>query len=417
MAKNSPATELASVIGPHRIHPFPARMAPAIALRRLRQSRSVRVLDPMSGSGTTLVVAKMLGHEAIGFDTDPLAVMIAKAWCQGVDEEGIKARAEAVLASAQRRYCDMSLADAYPMGADDETKAFVRFWFDDTNRRQLACLSRAISAVHEDAERSLLWCVLSRMIITKRATAACSRRWTCHTADHAPRAFEIAPFKAFSQFPVVLKAVLRAAPFNNQRPDLKAVRVRQADARAIPLKDRSVDIVITSPPYLNMIDYMRGHKLSLVWLGKQIKDLRDIRSSNIGTEISVDVRKDAPYLERILARMTTVESLSDKHQGMLSRYVMDMDSVVRESLQGFLFAVEEATFVVGDSTLKGVAFIPRTQPRSAPLARQHGFVLRSQTKREIPEGRRYLPPPTSRDAGSQFQTRMREEVILTFSKN
>jgi DNA modification methylase len=411
MAKNNQAAELASVIGPHRVHPFPARMAPAIALGRLRQPKSVRVLDPMSGSGTTLVVAKMLGHEAIGFDTDPLAVMIAKAWCQGVNEEEVKARAETVLASAQRRYRNMPGADAYPMGADEETKAFVRFWFDDTNRRQLACLSRAISAVHDDAERSILWCVLSRMIITKGGGVSRAMD-VSHSRPH--REFDIAPFKAFSQFPIVLKAVLRAAPFKNQRADLKTVKVRQADARAIPLKDRSVDIVITSPPYLNMIDYMRGHKLSLVWLGKQIKDLREIRSSNIGTEVSIDARKDAPYLEKILARMTKVESLSDKHQGMLSRYVMDMDGVVRE-IYRVLVRGGKATFVVGDSTLKGVFIQNSAAIRS--LAREHGFTLRSQTSREIPEGRRYLPPPTARDAGSQFQARMREEVILTFSKN
>lgn len=411
MAKNNQAAELASVIGPHRVHPFPARMAPVIALRRLRQPKSLRVLDPMSGSGTTLVVAKMLGHEAIGFDTDPLAVMIAKAWCQGVNEDNIKARAEAVLASAQRRYRNMPVADAYPMGADEETKAFVRFWFDDTNRRQLACLSRAISAVHDDAERSLLWCVLSRMIITKgggvsRATDV------SHSRPH--REFDIAPFKAFSQFPIVLKAVLRAAPFKNQRSDLKAVKVRQADARAIPLKDGSIDIVITSPPYLNMIDYMRGHKLSLVWLGQRIKGLRDIRSSNIGTELSNDIRKDEPYFEKILSRMTVVSSLRNKHKGMLSRYIRDMDGVVKE-IYRVLAPGGKATFVVGDSTLKGVFIENSAAIRS--LAREHGFVLRSQTRREIPAGRRYLPPPTSRDAGSQFQARMREEVILTFSKN
>lgn len=411
MEKSNEVSELASVIGRHRVHPFPARMAPAIALGRLRSSKSMRVLDPMSGSGTTLVVARLLGHEAIGFDTDPLAVMIAKAWCQGIDEDKLKKRAEAVLASAKRLYSKMTPAKAYPMGADDETKAFVRFWFDGTNRRQLACLSRSIALVRDDAERSLLWCVLSRMIITKGGGVSLAMD-VSHSRPH--REFTTAPFKAFSQFPIVLKAVLRAAPFKNQRRQLKAVKVKQADARAIPLKDRTVDIVITSPPYLNMIDYMRGHKLSLVWLGKKVKALRDIRSSNIGTELSNDSRKDEPYIQKIMSRMTAVESLQNKHKGMLARYVRDMDLVVGE-IHRVLVPGGKATFVVGDSTLKGVFIRNSSAIRS--LAVQHGFAFSSQSTREIPDGRRYLPPPTARAAGAQFQTRMREEVILTFSKN
>lgn len=411
MTANSQASELASVIGRHRVHPFPARMAPAIALARLRQDKSLRVLDPMAGSGTTLVVARMLGHEAIGFDTDPLAVMIAKAWCQGINEERLKIRAKAVLVSARRRYPKMTTGLAYPIGADEETKAFVRFWFDETNRRQLACLSRAIALVRDEAERSLLWCVLSRMIITKGGGVSLAMD-VSHSRPH--REFEKAPFKAFSQFPIVLKAVLRAVPFKDQGRQLRAAKVNQGDARTIPLKDRSVDIVITSPPYLNAIDYMRGHKLSLVWLGKNIAKLRNIRSSNIGTELSNDSREDAPYLAKTLSRMTSVASLQNKHKGMLARYVRDMDRVVGE-IHRVLVPGGKATFVVGDSTLKGVFIRNSTAIRS--LARQHGFSLRSYSKRDIPAGRRYLPPPTARDAGSQFRARMREEIILTFSKN
>ncbi len=411
MEKSNAVSELASVIGRHRVHPFPARMAPAIALGRLRNGNSMRVLDPMSGSGTTLVVARLLGHKAIGFDTDPLAVMIAKAWCQGIDEEELKERAKAVLASAQRLNSKMTSARAYPMGADEETKAFVRFWFDETNRRQLACLSRSIALVRDDTERSLLWCVLSRMIITKGGGVSLAMD-VSHSRPH--REFTRAPFKAFSQFPNVLKAVLRAAPFKNQRRQLKSVTVKQADARAIPLKDRTVDIVITSPPYLNAIDYMRGHKLSLVWLGNKVKALRDIRSSNIGTELSNDSRKDEPYIGKILSRMTALDSLKNKHKGMLARYVRDMDRVVSE-IHRVLVPGGKVTFVVGDSTLKGV-FI-RNSSAIRALAVHHGFSLSSQSTHEIPDGRRYLPPPTARDAGTQFQTRMREEVILTFSKN
>ena len=61
------------------IHPFPARMAPDLAMERLKNiRRGALVLDPMAGSGTVLRQATELGHRALGFDTDPLAVLMAK---------------------------------------------------------------------------------------------------------------------------------------------------------------------------------------------------------------------------------------------------------------------------------------------------------------------------------------------------
>jgi hypothetical protein len=68
------------------IHPFPARVAPELVWDELPDhTTKLRVLDPMAGSGTTLVTARLRGHEAIGFDRDPLAVLIARAWLTNVE--------------------------------------------------------------------------------------------------------------------------------------------------------------------------------------------------------------------------------------------------------------------------------------------------------------------------------------------
>jgi ribosomal protein L11 methylase PrmA len=57
-------------------------MAPGLALDRLPRPQAglFRVLDAMMGSGTIPVLAAMRQHEAVGFDLDPLAVLIAQAW-------------------------------------------------------------------------------------------------------------------------------------------------------------------------------------------------------------------------------------------------------------------------------------------------------------------------------------------------
>ena len=86
------------------IHPFPARMAADFVWKKLPTSQPrLRVLDPMAGSGTTLVAARMRGHEAIGFDRDPLAVLIAGAWASDVDVETTVKKAAQVLTRAKER--------------------------------------------------------------------------------------------------------------------------------------------------------------------------------------------------------------------------------------------------------------------------------------------------------------------------
>src|SRR5689334_4591917 len=113
------------------IHPFPARMATGFVWRHLPEAgERLRVLDPMAGSGTSMVTARLRGHEAVGFDRDPLAVLIASAWAADVDVTNTKKRASEVLERAKKRFRKLSQREAYPRGASDETKEFVRYWFD-----------------------------------------------------------------------------------------------------------------------------------------------------------------------------------------------------------------------------------------------------------------------------------------------
>ncbi len=65
----------------HGWHPFPAKFPPQLPhlfIETLSASGDT-VLDPMLGSGTTLVEAQRLGRRAIGCDIDPLARLISAA--------------------------------------------------------------------------------------------------------------------------------------------------------------------------------------------------------------------------------------------------------------------------------------------------------------------------------------------------
>lgn len=389
------------------IHPFPARMAPSIVWDSLpNNEKRLRILDPMAGSGTTLASARAKGHQAIGCDTDPLALLIARGWCSDVDSDVLRYRAELVLERARKLSEELTKENAYPSKADGETRKFLDFWFDDTNRIQLTALSRCISRVHALIDRSLLWCAFSRLIITKKMGVSLAMDIS-HSRPH--RKYETAPIQAFDKFIDAVNYIIKKAPFKDAIK-IPAAIIRQGDARKLPFRSKSCDMVITSPPYLNAIDYIRGHKFSLVWMGHSISSLRLIRTDNIGSENS-GTSKKADQFQETLQRMGDVQKLDCRHFGMVMRYVVEMNRVFSECRR-VLKDDGQAVFVIGDSTLRGL-FIKNSEGL-IHLAHKNGFRITAKTTRPLPENRRYLPPPTAGNTAGDLQRRMREEVILRF---
>ena len=64
----------------HGLHAYAAKCPPQLLRYGLRYYSKLgeTVMDPMAGSGTTLVEARLLGRNVIGYDIDPLARLIAQ---------------------------------------------------------------------------------------------------------------------------------------------------------------------------------------------------------------------------------------------------------------------------------------------------------------------------------------------------
>jgi hypothetical protein len=362
----------------------------------------------MAGSGTTVVVSRLLGHRALGFDTDPLALLIAEVWSADVDRAAIVKKAPRILARAIDQSRAMPFRDAYPAGADEETRAFVRYWFDRTNRRQLTALAYEISRVRNKDQRTFFWCAFSRLIITKSMGASLAMDIS-HSRPH--KVYDVAPLRPFNKFLQSVDAVLRGAPFAGDEKHPRAV-VCKGDARHLPIRSATVDYVITSPPYLNAIDYLRGHKFSLVWMGHRLGNIRRLRSTNVGAELSVDADQKA-FVAKAVREMGSVQLLESRVRGMLARYVVDMDKVLAE-ISRVLKKRGEAVLVVGDSTIRDI-FVENSRCLIF-LGERNGLSLQSMRRRTLPDNRRYLPPPGHKVSGIQLRARMRKEVVLVFSK-
>ena len=135
-----PSSRVPATTEQPKLHPFPARMAPDIALRAFSflPSNSI-ILDPMCGSGTVLLEAARNGHDAIGFDVDPLAVLIARVRSRPLDP--------AVLMRMSSRLVDRALQldpdeITLPwMDEDPETRLFVDYWFAPNQQQTLRSLA------------------------------------------------------------------------------------------------------------------------------------------------------------------------------------------------------------------------------------------------------------------------------------
>jgi hypothetical protein len=330
-------------------------------------------------------------------------------WCANIDSEKCIRWAGTAAKTARERYRDISEVAAYPPNADDETRFFIKYWFDATARKQLTALAKAITETGEPLVRDFLWCAFSRLIITKQMGASLAMD-VSHSRPH--KVYRRAPINALDKFEQVAAKMTGLCPFDVSE-DAPQPKVYKRDARNLPFGDGSIDVVITSPPYLNAIDYLRGHRMSLVWMGHRIGHLRKIRSSNVGAEVGLQGTLDVAFFPPVLKEMGAGDRISERLRRMLARYVHDMDAVLSETAR-VLTENGQAVFVVGDSTLEGTYI--RNSRAIAWLGKRHGLDLVSTRRRQLPNNRRYLPPPTSNGAGEQLGKRMREEVILSFRK-
>jgi hypothetical protein len=241
---------------------------------------------------------------------------------------------------------------------------------------------------------------LSRVIITKDRGASLARD-VSHSRPHRVR--DDNDFNVYAGF-------MQAARVIAKRLAPEAIRghatVELGDARTLGDGDRgSYDVAVTSPPYLNAIDYLRGHRLTLIWLGHAIGELKTLRSAGTGAERiaehgAFDVE---PFVKPLAGR-----PLEDRYLGWIRRYSSDMSDTLA-TLRTVVRPGGRIVIVVGNSLIRGNAIDNAVIIRHC--AKKEGLALEGTKRRTIPARRRYLPPP--RD-GTPFASRMRTESVLTF---
>jgi hypothetical protein len=383
-------------------------MAPEIALNELAEMSCDKVvLDPMSGSGMVLAQASRLGIPSIGVDLDPLARLISSVGATPISEKSVR-KSLHILLDRCRSDIKAGRKVRLPWMDDDEpTSRFIEFWFDHEQSRVLRYLSYHLIVAPVTtvvATRNLLIAAVSRLIITKEPKASLARD-TAHSRPH--RTIVENDFDVVGALETSVEHILSTL----KRSELQiGARTYLGDARKLTrVASGSVDCVLTSPPYLNAIDYMRGHKLSLVWWGHSLGSLSAIRSKAIGSEKASTHGVGKGF--DILVQDYDLSELSPRSTSMLKRYYYDLCAQLSETAR-VLRPNGWATYVIGNSNIRGT-YVPNHELLSSAALRS-GLRQTNVKVREIPNTRRYLPTPS--DGKSALGGRMRSEFILKFER-
>ena len=158
----------------------------------------------------------------------------------------------------------------------------------------------------------------SSIIVTKSGGVSMARD-LAHTRPH--RDGTKIPKNAIEQFSIRLRK--NTASMAQLNVDTAGPLVSFGDAKRIPLASNTVDLIVTSPPYANAIDYMRAHKFSLVWFKKSVAELGELRAAYIGSErVGRSGYGHLPETaERVIA---TIEALDRSKARILRKYFLEM---------------------------------------------------------------------------------------------
>lgn len=357
----------------HRWFKYPAgfsyRLVEAL-IDELGLNQSHWILDPFVGCGTVSVVAKMRGVNSVGIEAHPFVYWVAKVKCFW----------EFDLVQLRRKLAELLRAISLPTKSDldaqdlSEFPELVRKCFSETNLRKLKFIRDTIMAFEfTPQERDLFLLALAD---TLRSASKAGAGWPYIAPSEYHAKQERDAITVFSETAQMFVQDLKEAQANRAKVNV-ACELLLHDAREpYPLNDESVDLVITSPPYLNNYDYADRTRLELYFFG-WAKSWRDItenirerliaaattqirRTDFRDNPLNEAIRQIAPAVYDELRRKISQLAEIRRHKGgkksydlMVAGYFNDMVQVLKEVYR-VLKRGAQFVMVLGDSAPYGV---------------------------------------------------------------
>lgn len=346
----------------HNIHPYPAKFIPQIpaAIIQSYSNRRDVILDPFCGSGTTLLEAIIRDRRAVGLDSNPIGVLVSRAKTTvltNAEASLVEASVNEVAETAAKIRADANWLSSVIKKDTIPLFPNIDHWFKPQVQIELTFLKKLISEnqfsqqIHNFLNASL------SAIVVKVSNQDSDTRW-------------VARPKQIGNGETIRAYIRKVLDNLRKNRELGAV-LRGKNIHATVIADdvnsilnyvpgESVDLIVTSPPYLNSFDYYLYHKLRMFWLGYDHKKVQALeigsrnKHSDHGLEGSV-----------FIAQMKS--AFSDLHQTLKRRgYCAAVigDSELRAELVRMDKAYLEMMDGIGFELVNKVSFDQRKYTRS-----------------------------------------------------
>jgi DNA modification methylase len=244
-------------------------------------TRSGTVLDPFCGVGTTLVESIKRGHRAIGFEINPYAALAARTKTRALRVDATK------LSRAVHRFdasYEPKVSSGYAPRSQPPTAFKTRgVFYSPLVLRKVLILQDFIDGLRDETLKDLFRLAFAATMVT----------YSNYSYEPSLGQRKSAGRENVEDFAV---GQIVSAKLHEMLEDVRSTQKssqRRAAGRVIEdsffraekyLDEESVDLIITSPPYLNNYHYNRNTRPHLYWLGfvESPADMKPLEDSNFG---------------------------------------------------------------------------------------------------------------------------------------
>ena len=264
----------------HGIYTYPAKFIPHLASRLICEysNEGDSVLDPMMGSGTVIVESLLRNRIAFGSDINEIAYLITKVKAKVQNTQTLEKQ---MLRLQHECFNVGGLFENAEKNKIIPENERIDYWFKSEQKEQLGILLFYISQVDEPDIRDFFLVCFAQIL---KSTSIWLQKSVKPTRDMKKQILE--PFELF--FKHAQKMIKKNDEYSTLLSEKiknnldKFINIKLCDSRNLMLEDESIDLIITSPPYVTSYEYADLHQLPLLWFGV-LKDLPEFRKKIIGS--------------------------------------------------------------------------------------------------------------------------------------
>ena len=367
----------------HSYHRYPAKFIPQLVERLMDTyitNESASVNDPFMGCGTTVVSAISRGFHASGTDINKVAHLITGTKATAIRPDYLEGKVKQFLSRIwQPNYAPGFFTRNQIQPHIPETHLErINYWFTEEVRDELGKILALILDESDPFVQSFLLVAFSHVLKT---CSTWNQGMTKPVRDLKKR--PTPPYDAIKRH--LLKMLKGNAQFYDvvppqvkDNPD-NYLSVQDCSAEVQPVPDNSIDLIVSSSPYVTSYEYADLHQLSTLWLDLA-DDLKEYKKEFIGTSYKQYEGKPLPSQ---IASNIVDEMLpkSRKKAKEIEAFFIDMQEVFNKSFR-ILKPGGRCCYVIGNTKLRGVEIL--NAEAFAESLQYSGFKLDRLIKREIP---------------------------------